>query len=335
MKIALTKNILQQILTRAIIVSPIIAALTAAPFYIVYSLPLGLFLVLWIMLTLGMLLWWGIQTLLFSYFKKKKKTKGQYGIALTVVTLVFVFLTKDSAGKVATSLNTYTPAIAFLLRFTVVSGINIIIYLLLDLIFTREQSIQLVKENAALQYQNLETEYKLLKEQINPHFLFNALNISKSLIKTQPKNAETYILKLSEFLRKTLKSEHKSIPLQEEIDHCLQFVELQKVRFKNTFQFDLQIADKHLQKRLPFFALVTLVENAIKHNAFNETTPLQIALWIEEDSLVVKNNKRPKKGVISTNTGLSNLNQRSLLVSNCPIEIEQNEYFFKVKIKLI
>jgi len=204
------------------------AALTAAPFYIVYSLPIGLFLVLWIMLTMGMLLWWGIQTLLFSYFKRKKKANWQYGIALTIVTLLFVFLTKDSAGKVATSLNTYAPAIAFLLRFTVVAGINIIIYLLLHLIFTREHSIQLVKKNAALQYQNLETEYKLLKEQINPHFLFNALNISKSLIKTQPENAEKYILQLSDFLRRTLKSQHKSISLQEELDHCLQFVELQK-----------------------------------------------------------------------------------------------------------
>ena len=331
----MTKNIRQQIVIRAIIVSPIIAALSAIPFYIVYSLPIGMFLILWIVLTFGTMLWWGIQTLLFSYFKRKKKANWQYGIALIIVILLFVFLTKDSVSNVATSLNTYTPIIAFVFRFTIVAGINIIIYLLLDLIFTREQSIQLVKENATLQYQNLETEYKLLKEQINPHFLFNALNISKSLIKTQPKNAETYILKLSDFLRKTLKNEHKSIPLQEELDHCLQFVELQKVRFKNTFQFDLQIADEHLQKRLPFFALVTLVENAIKHNAFNETTPLKIALWIEEDYLVVKNNKHHKNGVISTKTGLSNLNQRSLLISNYPIKIEQNEQFFIVKLKLI
>lgn len=333
--IRMTKNILQQILIRAIIVSPIIAALSLTPFAIVYSLAIGMFLVLWIMLTLGTLFWWGVQTLLFSYFKRKKKANWQYGIVLTIIILVFVFLTKDSAGKVATSLDSYTVAIAFLLRFTIVSGINIIIYLLLDLIFTRAEGIQLVKENAALTYQNLETAYKLLKEQINPHFLFNALNISKSLIKTQPKNAEKYILHLSEFLRKTFKNEHKSITLQEELDHCLQFVELQKVRFKNTIQIDLQIADKYRQKRLPFFALVTLVENAIKHNAFNEATPLKIALWIEEDYLLVKNNIRAKKGVISTKTGLNNLNQRSLLVANCPIDIEQNEHFFKVKIKLI
>lgn len=311
------------------------AALTAAPFYIVYSLPIGLFLVLWIMLTMGMLLWWGIQTLLFSYFKRKKKANWQYGIALTIVTLLFVFLTKDSAGKVATSLNTYAPAIAFLLRFTVVAGINIIIYLLLHLIFTREHSIQLVKKNAALQYQNLETEYKLLKEQINPHFLFNALNISKSLIKTQPENAEKYILQLSDFLRRTLKSQHKSISLQEELDHCLQFVELQKVRFENTFQLDWQVAEKELHKQLPFFALVTLVENAIKHNTFSKESPLKIELSVVGDYLTVKNNRQAKNGVISTKTGLSNLNQRSLLVSNCPIEIEQNEHFFEVKVKLI
>ena len=84
------------------------------------------------------------------------------------------------------------------------------------------------------------------------------MNISKSLIKTQPKNAEKYILKLSDFLRRTLKSQHKSISLQEELDHCLQFVELQKVRFENTFQLEWQVAEKHLHKQLPFFALVKI-----------------------------------------------------------------------------
>ena len=331
----MTKNILQQIVFRAIIASPIIAALSAIPFYIVYSLPIGMFLVLWILLTLGTMLWWGIQTVLFSYFKRKNYPNWQYGIALTIITLLFVFLTKDSVSKVATSLSTYTAIIAFLLRFTIVSGINIIIYLLLDLIFTREQSIQLVKKNAALQYQNLEAEYKLLKEQINPHFLFNALNISKSLIKTQPENAEQYILTLADFLRRTLKNQYKAITLQEELDHCLQFVELQKVRFKDTFQFEWEIGVKQRHQQLPFFALVTLVENAIKHTAFSKENPLKITLLIMEEYLVVKNNKRPKNGVISTKTGLSNLNQRSLLISNCPIEIKQDEHFFEVKVKLI
>lgn len=331
----MTKNILQQILIRAIISAPIIAALSVTPFYIVYALPVKMFLVLWIILTFGMLVWWVIQTILFSYFKKKNYANWQYGIALTLITLLFVFLTKNSAGKVATSLNEYPPAIAFLLRFTLIAGINIIIYLLLDLIFTRDQRVQLVKENAALQYQNLESKYKLLKEQINPHFLFNALNISKSLIKTQPKNAEKYILKLSNFLRRTLKNQSKSIPLREELDHCLQFIALQKVRFQDTFQFEWQIEEKHLHKQLPFFTLVTLVENAIKHNAFSKKEPLKIVLSVEANYLIVKNNKHHKNGVISTKTGLSNLNQRSLLISNYPIKIEQNKQFFIVKLKLI
>jgi len=86
---------------------------------------------------------------------------------------------------------------------------------------------------------------------------------------------------------------------------------------------------------LPFFALVTLVENAIKHNTFSKESPLKIELSVVGDYLTVKNNRQAKNGVISTKTGLSNLNQRSLLVSNCPIEIEQNEHFFEVKVKLI
>lgn len=266
----MTKKIRQQIISRAIIASPIIAGLTATPFYIIYDLKFQLFLLLSLLLTFGTLFWWGIQTVVFSYFQKKNYAHWQYGITLIMSIVLFVYVTTSPVATIAASLSTYAPVMAFLLRFLVAAGINLIIYLLLDLIFTREKSIQLVKKNAALQYHNLETEYKLLKAQINPHFLFNALNISKSLIKTQPKKAEKYLLQLSDFLRKSLNNQSKSIDLQEELKHCEQFVALQKVRFEKAFHFNVQIEALHFSKKLPFFALVTLVENALKHNSFSK-----------------------------------------------------------------
>jgi len=114
-----------------------------------------------------------------------------------------------------------------LLRFSLLSAISLIIYLIIDLVYTQEKRVQLIEENATLQFSNLESEYKLLKAQINPHFLFNALNISKSLIKTQPKNAEKYIVELSEFLRRSVNNQQKSITLQKELEHCQQYINLQ------------------------------------------------------------------------------------------------------------
>jgi len=185
-----------------------------------------------------------------------------------------------------------------------------------------------------LQYNKLESDYKLLKDQINPHFLFNALNISKSLIKKQPENAEKYIVGLSEFLRNSLNNQQKSISLEQELSHCLQYVELQKMRFKDAFNFSVDVDKQHFEKQLPVFSLTTLVENAIKHNAFSEQQVLKINVFVDKELLVVKNNIRPKNGVKSTRTGLSNLNQRSKMLSGSAIKIENDGQYFSVYLKL-
>lgn len=221
-----------------------------------------------------------------------------------------------------------------IVRILLTASINFIVYLLLDLIYSQKEKVQLAVEVESLRYNNLESEYKLLKAQINPHFLFNALNISKSLIKTKPILAERYIVQLSEFLRNSLNNEQKSISLKEELAHVQQYVDLQKVRFENAFEYLVGVNEHSLDKHLPLFTLTTLVENALKHNSFSEEEPLKIWVKDEDGFLEVKNNMKPRNGVISSYTGLSNLDQRSKMLSGAEMKIENNSRFFSVKIKL-
>jgi len=196
-------------------------------------------------------------------------------LTLIALMLLIILLTGDSAiFKEIPSLDFDLVYAKNILRFLTSASISFIIYLLLDLIYSQKDKVELAVENASLRYNNLESEYKLLKAQINPHFLFNALNISKSLIKTQPKKAERYIIQLSEFLRNSLNNQQKSISLKEELAHVQQYVDLQKVRFENAFEYLVKVDNNQLEKHLPLFTLTTLVENALKHNSFSEEEPL-------------------------------------------------------------
>lgn len=254
---------------------------------------------------------------------------------MMIIIIAFVALTTPFIIKENEFFNSSTATSILLLRFSLLSALSLMIYLFLDLIYSQQEKIDLLIENANLRYNNLENDYKLLKAQINPHFLFNALNISKSMIKTQPKNAERFIIQLSEFLRNSLNKNQKSISLKEELAHVQQYVELQKVRFENTFEYSIDVDNIHLVKKLPPFSLTTLVENALKHNSFSEEAPLNISARVVDGFLEVKNNMKSKVGVVSTHTGLSNLSQRSKMLSGSDLIIENDNHFFIVKIKLI
>ncbi|WP_165933427.1 sensor histidine kinase [Arundinibacter roseus] len=222
-----------------------------------------------------------------------------------------------------------------ILRLTYVLSINLIVFILLDLIFKRESQLRLNRENAELKFTNLEAEYKLLKDQVNPHFLFNALSISKALIKNNPEQAEQYIKRLSDFLRVTIHINRKSASLKEELELAANFIELQKLRFGAALLFTVNIDERKLSQHIPFFTLVSLIENAIKHNNFTPQQPLEITVVTQDDMLVVENNVQPKFVLGPSKTGLANINQRTKLLSGNDIEVISNEEQFAVKIKLI
>lgn len=214
-------------------------------------------------------------------------------------------------------------------------SINLIITVLIDLIASKEKQLLLNKEIADLNFASLEAQYKLLKDQINPHFLFNALNISKSLINKQPEKAEQYLLQLASFIRSSIDYNHKSSTLSQEINLCNNYINLQMVRFGDALQYATINIEGNKNKQLPFFALVTLLENVIKHNSFTIENPLKIDIYVVDDYVLVQNNKQHKMVLNSDKSGLKNINERSKILNGTEIQIFDEEERFTVKIKLL
>lgn len=192
------------------------------------------------------------------------------------------------------------------------------------------------REMSVLRSANAEASNQLLRQQIQPHFLFNALSVLKSLINTDAKVAETYLLRLSDFLRISFSQKKKDIAsIKDEIKLCLDYLEMQKIRFGEALEFTIKIPDSYADHYLPFFSLQILAENAIKHNILTEESPLHINIYIENSVLIVENNLQKKPFVEDSNgQGLTNLSERYYLLSGNKLKIHKDEHIFSVGFKI-
>lgn len=332
----MNNEIKKQLLKTAVLTSPVIATFIAAPILIA-KIPFNFktYFTFWLIVLSGTILSWVINTWILTFRKKIFFNPLITIIIVSSITIliptILFLIFKNFRPLVFLNIPVYKFQY---IRIIIVVLTNVIVFILIDLIVTKESKIQLDKENSDLKFLKLEAEYKLLKDQINPHFLFNALNISKSLIKSQPKEAEKYIVELSEFLRATVNSNQKTVILKDELTLCMRYLKLQKVRFDNSLLFHINTNELMNVYYLPFFSLVTLIENAIKHNSFTDETPLKITIETIEEFVVIKNNKQFKNVTSLSRTGLLNLNQRCNLLTGNEIIIIDNEQEFLVKIKL-
>jgi LytS/YehU family sensor histidine kinase len=225
---------------------------------------------------------------------------------------------------------------AHAMRMLNVVALDGVILLLSQILLLAYERKQLVDENEQLKFLNLEFKYQRLKAQINPHFLFNAISIAKPLIRKSPEAAEAYLLRLSRFLRAAIGAEKDLVRLQEELDLLADFVEMQRCRFGTALQVDIQIEADLKQLFLPHFSLITLLENAIKHNAMTEAEPLLIEVYSQNEQLFVRNRRREKFVLEpSTKTGLANLEQRYGLLSGQTISVEETADIFAVALPLL
>ena len=183
-----------------------------------------------------------------------------------------------------------------------------------------------------------EYRYLKLKHQVNPHFLFNSLNILDCLVcEEESEKASEYIHKLAGIYRYMIKSEDEDlVPLRDELDFVQKYIDLLHVRFPEGFRVDLNVEENSLNKYVLPCALQLLIENAIKHNAVNAERPLIIKLETDDEHVWVSNNIIPKFGKIeSTGLGQKYLRQQYLDLSGQNIEIKQTETEFKVTLPLI
>jgi sensor histidine kinase YesM len=194
-----------------------------------------------------------------------------------------------------------------------------------------------VKQSEKVKREALSLRYKVLQEQINPHFLFNSLNVLGSLIDMDTQKAKTFNRELSKFYRDVLHFKDLDIiSLKEEIEFVKKYIYLQQIRFGDALQVDIIANDKIDGQVIPL-SLQALVENAIKHNEISQARPLKIIIAISDEyELLVENNLQPKKPLEETSkTGLKNLAGRYRYLTGKEMVIRQNERYFKVSLPLL
>jgi len=216
--------------------------------------------------------------------------------------------------------------------------LNTVVLVIAESVVLKNKKTMVELENAQLRNKNTEAFYLQLKQQIHPHFLFNSLNILKTLIKKNPDAAVDYIIKLSDFLRVAISSNNSNtVKLEEELKLCLDYLEMQKIRFGKALEYSFDIADEvKTQGFVPVFAIQMLLENAIKHNALTEDLPLKIEVIHRDGWIKVSNNLQAKSYTESSNgLGLTNLTERYKMLSDSSIEFFKNENVFSVSIKIL
>jgi sensor histidine kinase YesM len=194
----------------------------------------------------------------------------------------------------------------------------------------------LYAQNLSLQTEKLKSELESMKQQINPHFLFNSLNTLMDLIEEDQKKAVGFVRVFSNLYRVVLQSSRQDfVYLEDELAFLNDYWELLKIRFNGAVHLTVNIPDEMRKVLIPPLSLQLLIENAVKHNKATNDKPLRIEVFQTNDTLVVQNNINPKPFVTySAGHGLVNLQKRfSLLVS--PIEYGAEKDVYKVILPLI
>ncbi|MCC6410830.1 MAG: histidine kinase [Saprospiraceae bacterium] len=200
-----------------------------------------------------------------------------------------------------------------------------------------EQLLQLAHEKEELMRLNLMAQYDSLKQQVNPHFLFNSLNSLSSLISVNPPQAEKFVEEMSGVYRYLLQSSREELTtLGAELDFLRSYLHLLKTRFGNALQANIEVPVQWLNHRIPPLTLQLLVENAVKHNIVSSSQPLHLNITVENDRLRVSNNLQPKVlNLPSEKVGLANIMARYRLLHQPEVVVENTGSQFVVQLPLI
>ncbi len=185
-------------------------------------------------------------------------------------------------------------------------------------------------ESANAQLQNL-------KNQLNPHFLFNNLSVLTSLVYKNQDKAANFINELAKVYRYVLDTKNAElVPLQEEFDFINHYIYLQKIRFEDSVLFEIKIEESQKSAFLLPMCLQMLVENTIQHNETSQANPLKVLIYTHNNSLIIENPILPRSNVAeSTKTGLKNIEQRYSFFTDEKVIVSNNGEIFKVILPLI
>lgn len=230
-------------------------------------------------------------------------------------------------------------------NWNIITNTTLIIQVAVIFITHVYETVFLVKEsenemirNEQLERARAEAELEALKNQIDPHFIFNSLNTLSYLIEDKPAKAKQFNDNLADVYRYILQNKARGLVLlREEIDFLESYFLLLRIRFEEAVQLKINISAAAMDQYLiPPISLQVLAENAIKHNEFSESTPLLFEIALKGDELVVHNGVRKKTlRKASSKIGLHNLQERYKLTTNREITVKEEEKDFTVKLPIL
>lgn len=285
------------------------------------------------------LLWYGSMYIVnfviarIDFFKETAKTISIQTAALLVYTALVISLEFYTIGKFTHFRYTTSERMDMYI-------IACLITLFITTLYASSYFFIQWKENynkaEKFEKANLEAQYETLKNQINPHFLFNSLNTLTGMLDDNSEPSK-YVQNLSDFFRYVLQTRDKEVVLlRDEIQITEKYAFLQQKRFANKLFIDISIPENTYHYAIPPLALQMLIENAIKHNIISKEKPLFVKVSIlHNHSLVVENNLQKKQVETSTGIGLNNIRNRYKFLGASHIEVEENENTFKVTLPLL
>ena len=269
-------------------------------------------------------------------FKSKNLFKGAAGgVVLTVISLFFIRLITETliGGKSISSFFADESIEYYYVSFLISAVISAIFYFVYY--YQNKQETKVTEQKIIAG--TASAKFDALKNQLDPHFLFNSLNVLSALIEENPESATRFTTSLSKVYRYVLEQKSKElVPLEEELKFAKLYMSLLTVRFEDSIVFSLPSHLSNPQAKVVPLSLQLLLENAVKHNQVTSSKKLYISIYEENGMLVVSNNIQQKQSLKeSTGVGLQNIKDRYALLTNIPVEIHKSRTDFSVAIPIL
>jgi len=200
-----------------------------------------------------------------------------------------------------------------------------------------EEKARLQLEAAQLEKQVSMMQYHHLKNQVNPHFLFNTLTSLDGLIQSNPSLASEFVRHLSRVYRYVLEhKENEVVSLETELDFIGHYLSLLQIRYKDALNVQLDISPAGREKGIVMVTLQMLIDNAVKHNSLQPGMPLRIRIWDEGDSLHIHNNRQLRKQMETSNKhGLKQLKELYAFLTPRPVAVIERGEYFEINLPLL
>jgi len=258
----------------------------------------------------------------------------QFILSILFSTVVAILIT-----FVSHTIGTYQEGLNRAIRSNVLifAVCNILLMILLEAWVFFMESTQSRKKAQELEHELSQVRFEILKQQINPHFMFNSLNVLSGLIGKDTEQAHRFIDEFSSIYRYVVDTiEQPVVSLRKELDFARSYLHLQQTRYGEHLHYTIDLPSELLVTYLPPLSLQLVLENACKHNLISPEKPLHICIYQEKDKLVVSNNLQPKiSSGVSRGLGQKNLLKRYELVSDEAPEFRMGAEYYTVILPLI